>query len=92
MKVCSIYRSPRRDEMYLYIEKLKGLKDLPEALLEVFGKPIHVMDMLVRPESKLSRVEAPKVLEDIASKGYFLQMPPPKEDYLLDLYLSLIHI
>ncbi|GAA3937717.1 YcgL domain-containing protein [Litoribacillus peritrichatus] len=86
MKVCSIYKSPRRDEMYLYIEKLKGLKELPEALLEVFGKPIHVMDMLVKPDSKLSRVEAEKVLEDIASKGFFLQMPPPKEDYLLDLY------
>lgn len=86
MKVCSIYKSPRRDEMYLYIEKLKGLKELPEALLEVFGKPIHVMDMLVKPDSKLSRVEAEKVLEEIASKGFFLQMPPPKEDYLLDLY------
>jgi len=86
MKVCSIYKSPKRDEMYLYVEKLKGIKDLPDALLGVFGKPIHVMDMPLKPDSKLSRVEAPKVLEDIEEKGYYLQMPPPKEDYLLDLY------
>lgn len=86
MKVCSIYKSPKRDEMYLYIEKLKGVASLPDALIEVFGKPIHVMDMPLKPDSKLSRVEAPKVLEEIEEKGYYLQMPPPKEDYLLDLY------
>jgi uncharacterized protein YcgL (UPF0745 family) len=86
MKICSIYKSPKRDEMYLYVEKLKGIRDLPDALIEVFGKPIHVMDMPLKADSTLSRAEAPKVLEDIEEKGYYLQMPPPKEDYLLDLY------
>ena len=37
-------------------------------------------------EKELSRVDAAKVLEDIREKGYFLQMPPPKDDYLLDLF------
>lgn len=84
--VCSIYKSPKKDEMYLYIEKAKGLKVLPEALLTIFGKPVHFGDLLLTENKKLARAEAHKVLSEIGEKGFYLQMPPAKEDYLLDLY------
>ncbi|MFN3881563.1 MAG: YcgL domain-containing protein [Nitrincola lacisaponensis] len=86
MLICSIYRSARKDEMYLYVDKRDGLKPVPEALMERFGKAVHVMDMPMTPGRTLARVDAEKVLEAIRDKGFFLQMPPPKEDYLLDLY------
>ena len=86
MRICSIYKSPRKDEMYLYVDKRDALEQVPEPLLEMFGAPVHVMDMPLKADRKLARVESAKVLEEIESKGYFLQMPPPKEDYLLDLY------
>jgi len=86
MKICSIYKSPRKDEMYLYVDKRTALTQVPEPLLEMFGTPVHVMDMPLKAERRLARVEAAKVLEEIDEKGYFLQMPPPKEEYLLDLY------
>lgn len=85
-KICSIYKSSKKDEMYLYVDKLEQLSRVPEVLLKMFGTPIHVFDMLLTPEKVLSRIEAPKVLADIEEKGFFLQMPPAKEDYLLDLY------
>ncbi len=85
-KICSIYKSSKKDEMYLYVDKLEQLSRVPEVLLKMFGAPIHVFDMLLTPEKTLSRIEAPKVLADIEEKGFFLQMPPAKEDYLLDLY------
>lgn len=86
MLICSIYRSSRKDEMYLYVDKKDGLKQVPEALMERFGKAQHVMDLPVLPGKKLARVDIEKVIESIHEKGFFLQMPPPKEDYLLDLY------
>ena len=86
MKICSIYKSPKRDEMYLYVEKAKGLNDVPDELYNLFGKPVLVMHMPIKAGSKLSRVDIDAVLASIAEKGFFLQMPPPKEDYLLDLY------
>jgi len=86
MKIVSIYKSPRKDEMYLYVDKREGLERVPEALLEMFGQPVHTMDMPLKADRKLARVEAQKVISEVESKGYFLQMPPPKEDYLLDLY------
>ncbi len=82
----SVYRSSKRDEMYLYVPKAAGLGKLPEALLAVFGTPLHVMDLPLRPGRELARVSADKLRAEIAEKGFYLQMPPPKEDYLLDLY------
>ncbi len=85
-KICSVFRSSRKDEMYLYVDKMEKMTRVPDPLKEMFGAPVHVFDMLLTPEKQLSRVDAVKVLEDIREKGYFLQMPPPKDDYLLDLY------
>lgn len=87
MIILSIFKSPRKDEMYLYVDKREQLERVPEPLLEMFGKPVHVMDMPMMPGRKLARVEnTEKLLDEVNGKGYFLQMPPPKEDYLLDLF------
>lgn len=87
MKILSIFKSSRKDEMYLYVDKREQLERVPDPLLEMFGKPLHIMDMPMTPGRKLARVEdTAKLLEEVGSKGYFLQMPPPKEDYMLDLF------
>ncbi|MBP0049551.1 YcgL domain-containing protein [Marinobacterium sp. AK62] len=87
MKIVSVFRSPRKDEMYLYVDKREQLERVPEPLLEMFGAPEHVMDMPLTAERKLARVESTtRLLDDLDSKGYYLQMPPPKDDYMLDLF------
>lgn len=78
----SIYRSPKKEEMYIYVQKHKGLKEVPERLLNQFGKPKHVMDLLLKPGKTLARVDVEKVLEDVKEKGFFLQMPPETENFL----------
>ncbi|MBL7249500.1 YcgL domain-containing protein [Alloalcanivorax sp. C16-2] len=82
---CSIYKSPRREGMYLYVERTKGLKDLPEALISQFGAPRHVTDMILTPERPLARVEVDQVMARIREQGFYLQMPPPPDE---DLYLA----
>lgn len=79
-QICSIYRSPREDEMYLYVIKADGLKRVPEALLEMFGKPKHAMTLLLTAERNLARVDIGKVMAALVEKGYYLQMPPPPTD------------
>lgn len=86
MKILSIFKSSRKDEMYLYVEKSEQLTRVPEALLDMFGKTVHVMDMPLKSDRALARADAEKLLKDIAEKGYYLQMPPPKDDYMLDLH------
>jgi uncharacterized protein YcgL (UPF0745 family) len=82
----AVYKSSKKDEMYLYVPKADGLKHIPEALLQVFGTPIHVLDMPHKLGRDLARISSDKLRNEIAEKGFYLQMPPPKEDYLLDLY------
>lgn len=87
MRICSIFKSPRKDEMYLYVDKQEQLQRVPEALLAMFGRPIHVMDMPLSKERKLARVSDTQALLDaLSDPGFYLQMPPAKEEYLLDLY------
>lgn len=86
MKIISIYKSSKKDEMYLYVEKAHKLTKIPDSLMSVFGEPIHVMDMPLKADRKLARVDKGKLLEQLEHKGFYLQMPPPKEDYMLDLF------
>ncbi len=86
MRICSVFKSPRKDEMYLYVDKKEQLERVPEQLLAMFGKPVHVMDMPLKAERKLARIDGAKLLAEIAARGFYLQMPPPKDDYMLDLY------
>ena len=85
-RICCIYKSSKKDEMYLYVDKREGLERVPDVLLESFGKPVEVMTLLIAAGKKLARVDADKVLEEIEGKGFYLQMPPVKEKYMLDLY------
>lgn len=79
-RLVSVYRSPRRDGMYVYVDRKEGLAGLPEALRELFGTPQHAMDLLLTPERRLARGNAAEVLEAIRERGFFLQMPPVIDD------------
>ncbi|WP_163576691.1 YcgL domain-containing protein [Halomonas faecis] len=84
--LCEIFKSARNEEMYLYVDKRRGLVDVPEVLLERFGKPVSTMTMILTADKRLARARAGDVMAAIRDKGYYLQMPPAKEEYLLDLY------
>lgn len=73
---CWIYRSPRKDEMYLYLAKEEGFENLPEPLLARFGSPQFVMELDLSATRKLARVEVTSVIDALKENGFFLQMPP----------------
>jgi uncharacterized protein len=82
-RLVRVYRSGRRQEMYLYVDYSEDLARVPEALLDRFGKPIPVLMLDLTPDRKLARADAAVVLEQIEAAGFFLQMPPPAEDLRL---------
>ncbi|SFB49750.1 YcgL domain-containing protein [Azotobacter beijerinckii] len=92
--ICSIYKSPRRREMYLYVERKDALERVPEALLAAFGTPLHAFDLVLSPERPLAREDIHKVLENLGKQGYHLQMPPPEEvdDYIEHLPDELLRL
>ncbi len=72
----SIYKSPRKSEMYLYVLKQEQLRKVPDTLKQVFGPEEHVMDMLLTPEKKLARADTTTVIHQLEDNGFYLQMPP----------------
>lgn len=85
--LCTVYKSPHEQELYLYVRKEDGLSRVPQALLQRFGAPQPVTTLLLEPNRKLARAEAGKVLAAMASQGYYLQLPPPKEAYMQQINL-----
>lgn len=85
--VVSVYKTKRREGLYLYINKLKGLESIPCELNALMGEPIHVVDFILTPERKLANADTEEVLSKITSQGYYLQMTQPqdKDDYAVTL-------
>jgi len=83
-RFCSIYKSSKKAEMYVYVDRAKGTEAIPEALKQVFGAPLHVMDLILTPEKKLARADAAQVLKDIEEKDFYLQMPPPEAEQRIE--------
>ncbi|MCB1675168.1 MAG: YcgL domain-containing protein [Halioglobus sp.] len=77
---CQVFKSSRRAGMYLYVDRARGLRDVPESLMARFGAAEPVMTLLLTPQRKLARVQAADVLAGIAAKGYYLQLPPADWD------------
>lgn len=73
---CWIYRSSKKDEMYLYLARQDAFEDIPEALLQRFGTPLLVMELELHPDRHLAREDVNKVIGNLRSIGYHLQMPP----------------
>ena len=76
---CFIYKSLKKDYLYLYITKQDDFSKVPDALLEHLGKLQFVMEMDLTPERKLAREDAGKVIESLKEQGFFVQLPPQKE-------------
>lgn len=73
-----IYKSSRKDQLYLYLTQKDDFSNVPQALYDSMGKePIFVMEIELTPERKLAREDVNTVINSLETKGFHLQMPPP---------------
>ncbi|MEJ2315638.1 MAG: YcgL domain-containing protein [Gammaproteobacteria bacterium] len=76
---CWIFKSARKQEMYLYLAQEDGYDDLPEMLRQHFGKALFVMQLDLQPGRPLARADVAIVMNALEEQGYYLQMPPKLE-------------
>ena len=76
-----VYRSPRVENMYLFVDREEGMQRVPEELLTRFGEPEQAMSLVLTPERSLARVRGSTVLDAIELNGYYLQLPPAPEEW-----------
>ncbi len=84
---CDIYRSSKKDEMYIYIARPNHPNEevdhdnpfgdvVPDSIRNVFGRATFVMHLELAETRKLARVNVLHVLDSLQTKGFFIQMPP----------------
>ncbi|MGF1908139.1 YcgL domain-containing protein [Vibrio kasasachensis] len=82
--LCAIYKSSKKEGTYLYLPKRDDFSQVPDQLMQMFGKPIMAM-MVNLAGRTLANVDIEKVKQSINDDGFFLQLPPPPKN-LLDEY------
>lgn len=80
--LCAIYKSPKKQETYLYLPKRDEFSAVPEVLMETFGKPQFVMLINLDENRSLALADAKKVRAEMTDKGFYLQLPPPQASLL----------
>lgn len=71
---CAIYKSLQKQDTYLYIAVKDDFTQVPVTLLQIFGTPIHVMDLELDPTRKLAHENILEVMENLRERGWHLQM------------------
>lgn len=80
----SVFRSSKKKDTYIYVRRGQAWDELPESLRGIFGQPVHAMDLVMTPDRKLARTTGQQVLDAIAEKDFYLQMPEELESYVVE--------
>lgn len=75
-RACAIYKSLKKTDNYLYVEKQGDFSKVPAPLLQLLGTLEWVMDIDISPDRKLARADAAQVCRQLEEQGYYLQLPP----------------
>ena len=74
--LCTIFKGSRERELYVFVPRENGEKNIPDSLRERMGELSQVMTLQISADRKLARADAATVLSEIREKGYYLQLPP----------------
>lgn len=73
---CVVYKSNKKMDTYLFVEKEGGFDRVPESLLQILGGLELVMSVDLEKRDKLAQVDPQQVKDTLIEQGYFLQLPP----------------
>ena len=74
---CVVYKSQRKADTYLYVERENDFRRVPDGLLTMMGRLEPVMTLNLASRTNLAHHDPEEVSQQLTDKGYFLQLPPP---------------
>ena len=78
---CDVYRSSRKDNLYLYVKAGDDFAGVPEQLMVQFGTPELALSFTLHPDRALAQEDPVRVIENLETQGYHLQLPPADERF-----------
>ncbi|MEO1888870.1 MAG: YcgL domain-containing protein [Cycloclasticus sp.] len=82
---CAIYKTKKRDGLYLYVKEQDEFSDVPDEVMKQFPQPEHVFDLELSADRPLAREDVQKVMANLEKEGFHLQMPPRPEAPIADI-------
>lgn len=75
---CYVYKGDKKEDSYLYLNYEFDAdhvpSEFPAAILRMMGALSLVVAFDLQPNRVMPQAEAPKVLADLESQGYYLQL------------------
>lgn len=75
-----VYRCARRADTYVYMRKEDDFEDLPDAFRAQFPDPTPFLDFELHPTRPLAQADPVAVLRALSEQGFYLQLPPQKDE------------
>lgn len=76
-----IYRSSRREGLYLYLAKRDAFDDVAGPIMARMGRVELVMELELTPDRRLAREDVASVRANLQSLGYHVQLPPDEDNW-----------
>jgi uncharacterized protein len=73
---CFIYRSPKRNNTYVYLRERDVFAVLPPEMIGGLGTLEFVMELELTPERRLATQDVNLVMKNLADFGFHMQFPP----------------
>jgi len=80
--LCEAWRSDAVPDTYLMVDSKTGVAAIPENLAERFKNPQLVTTFELSPTRKMAAANPEEVLSAIFERGYYLQLPPPRDQQM----------
>ena len=71
-----VFKTARRPDTFLFLPEGLSPGEWPDGLEQVFMPAEKVLSLTLTADQPLAAQSATLVMEEIAAKGYFLQLPP----------------
>ena len=81
----AVYKSKKKADTFLFIEKRDDFSKVPEPLMAMFGQPQYVMIINLAKRTQLGVADLDTLKQSLGDQGYYLQIPPPEENLLSQL-------
>ena len=78
----AVYKSKKKADTFLFIEKRDDFSKVPEPLMAMFGQPQYVMIINLAKRTQLGVADLDTLKQSLSDQGYYLQIPPPEENLL----------
>ena len=72
---CYIYRCSAKPDMYIYLAEKDQFDKIPDQLYSKLGRIDFAMELELDKDKKLAKEDAAKVIKNLETQGFHLQMP-----------------